>query len=344
MTAGTMPPSSVTAVRGVDQDLPPRTAYRAWLVEHVRDHPEVVCLDSDTGIFTGVDFGDAADRYVNVGIAEQNLIAAAAGMAAEGLRPYVHTMAAFAASRALEFVKLDVVYNRLPVTVVGTHAGLSAGRLGPTHQALDDLAALRALPGLTVLQPAGTSDLRALLEQAADLPGPVYLRLGRTATPPLPPAPAPVLGRLAVPAPDADVLIVATGPYPVLVAHEAAQGLSRRGVATCVLDAHTLAPFDADELAAAARSSRLVVTVEEHWPVGGLGSLVAEALCAVAPRRQLTIAVPHRFMTLVADQAELLAACGITPERVVQDVLSALSQLSDRPRADRLAVPSQQDQ
>src|SRR5258708_991432 len=160
-------------------------------------HDRLICLDTDTGLFTSVDFGPAARRYVNVGIAEQNVMGMAAGLAASGWVPFVNTMAAFASTRALESVKIDIAYNKLPVRIAATHGGLSAGHLGPSHHCLEDLAIMRAMPGMTVLVPGDAAQTEALVAQTLDLSGPAYLRLGRSPTPPLPDeAGMPLLGRL----------------------------------------------------------------------------------------------------------------------------------------------------
>ncbi|MGH3658463.1 MAG: hypothetical protein ACRDUA_17550, partial [Micromonosporaceae bacterium] len=175
-------PAGLSGVSGLSA----REAYREVLTELMAADERVWCLDGDTGLFDANAFGPAKDRYVNLGIAEHNLIGTAAGMAAAGLIPYVNTMAAFAATRALEAVKVDVAYNALPVRIVATHAGLAAGHLGPTHHALEDLAVMRVLPGCTVVVPADAEQAVRAVRATADLPGPVYLRLGRGPTPPLP--------------------------------------------------------------------------------------------------------------------------------------------------------------
>lgn len=171
-----------------------RLAYRDALVTAMGANERIVCLDTDTGLFAGVDFGPASDRYLNLGIAEQNALSLAAALALDGWRPHVITMAAFAESRAAEAVKIDVALNAAPVCIAATHAGLSSGTLGPTHHALSDLAVMRVLPNMTVLVPADADAAGALVGQLAALTGPVYLRLGRLATDPLPASAPPVIG------------------------------------------------------------------------------------------------------------------------------------------------------
>lgn len=287
----------------------------------------LVCLDSDTGLFDRVDFGTGAARYRNLGIAEQNMVGVAAGLARSGRIPLVNTMATFATTRALESIKVDVALSNLPVRIIATHGGLSAGHLGPTHQALEDLAIMRALPNMTVLVPADGPGAAALLRQSIDLPGPSYLRLGRGPTPDLPaPAPPVRLGRAQELRPlGGPVSIVACGPYPVLFALEAAGELDRRGIDAGVVNLHTVKPLDTETLAAAARDA-VVITVEEHWPAGGVGSAVLEALAESTPRAiVIRIAAQERFYPVAGGHQHLLDLAGIGAERIVAAAVSALS-------------------
>jgi transketolase len=305
-----------------------RTAYRDSLVALMAADEQVVCLDTDTGLFAGVDFGPAGSRYLNLGIAEHNLMCVAAGMAASGWQPYVNTMAAFASARALETVKIDIAYNALPVRIMATHGGVSAGHLGPTHHALEDIAVMRALPNMTVVVPADARSTVALMAQAARLPGPAYLRLGRKATPPLPDgADGPVLGEIQTLRDGHAVVFVCCGPLPVHAALGAADALAAEGIPSGVLHAHTLKPFDADSLLRRTAHAELVVTVEEHWRTGGLGSAVAESLAehgGPGSRRLVRVGLPDSFMTTVGGQEELLAAHGITAQGLAARVRAAI--------------------
>jgi transketolase len=299
-----------------------RTAYRDLLARLLPEHPELVCLDTDTGLFSGVDFGTAAERYVNLGIAEHNLMGVAAGLAASGKMPFVNTMAAFASARALEAVKIDIAANALPVRIMATHSGLSAGHLGLTHHALEDLAIMRALPNLTVVVPADAAATEAAVRQCLELPGPVYVRLGRAPTPPLPEGTEPgVIGRAQLLRAGGEVAIVACGGLPVHAALQAAAELARLGVDAAVLNLHTLKPLDVAALLAVAEPARVVVTVEEHWRTGGLGATVAEALAEALPRRVLRVGVPDTFATVVGGPEHLLRHYGISSEQIVSQAL-----------------------
>ncbi|GAA1739698.1 transketolase family protein [Luedemannella helvata] len=301
-----------------------REAYRDTLTELMPGDERLVCLDSDTGLFSNVDFGSAAGRYLNVGIAEHTLMGAAAGLARSGRMPFVNTMAAFASARALDAVKVDIALTNAPVRIAATHSGVSAGHLGPTHHALEDLAVMRTLPNMTVVVPADAAQTRELVRQSLGVPGPVYLRLGRNATPDLPAGPPPCLGTVQQVRAGTDVAIVACGPYPVLAAIEAADLLHRDGISAAVLNAHTVKPLDTATILAAASVTGLVVTVEEHWAAGGLGSAVAEALSGTLPVPVHRVAMPDSFVGVAGGQRFLLDKAGITSTAISVKVRSAL--------------------
>ncbi|MFI8308369.1 transketolase family protein [Streptomyces sp. NPDC085927] len=301
-----------------------REVYRDTAVRLLPDDERLVCLDSDTGLFNGIDFGTAADRYINVGIAEHTLMGVAAGLAREGRVPLVNTMAAFAASRALEAVKVDIALNGLPVRIAATHSGVSAGHLGPTHHALEDLAVMRTLPNMTVVVPADAATTETLFRQALEVPGPVYLRLGRNATPDLPPGPPVRLGKAQWLRRGSDITLAACGPLPVLAALAAADLLEQDGVTASVLHVHTVKPLDTEALAEAANTSLAVITVEEHWGAGGFGSAVTEALCDIAPVRVHRVAMPDAFVSVAGGQQYLARRSGITPQAIAEKAAAVL--------------------
>lgn len=307
----------------------PRAAYREALLELAAADPRIICLDSDTGGLENTFGVRFPERYVNVGIAEANLMTVAAGLARRGFIPYMHTMATFATMRAGEFLKLDVVGNQLPVRVIASHAGLSAAHFGTSHFALEDLAVVRALHDLAVVVPGDARQIGSVIRQMHELPGPGYLRLGRSATP-VPPDPVPdlLVGRVRVLREGADVTLVATGPLPLLFALEAASVLAGNCIDAHVLELHTLCPLDRDGLLDGCRGRAGVVTVEEHRPQGGLGDAVAEVVSAelAVPLRRL--AVRGRVGMRVADQRTALEAHGVSTAVVVETAGELLS----RPR------------
>lgn len=322
MTTLTAPPPAAPAA---DDTRSAREVHRDTVARLLPREERLVVLDSDTGLFNGVDFGLAADRYLNLGIAEHTLMGAASGLAREGRIPLVHTMAAFASSRALEAVKLDIALNNLPVLIAATHAGVSAGHLGPTHHALEDLATLRVLPHMTVVVPGDPAQTAELLRQALACGGPVYLRLGRGATPALPAdAEPPRLGRAQILRRGGDITLAACGPYPVLAALEAAELLAADGIEANVLHLHTVKPLDTPALLEALGDQRTVITVEEHWAAGGFGSAVAEELSAVRPVQVHRIAMPDAFVQVAGSQRLLLEQGGVSAPAVADRARRAL--------------------
>jgi transketolase len=302
-----------------------RTAYRDLLISLMAGDPRIYCLDSDTGLFSDCDFGPAAGRYINLGIAEHNLIGMAAGLAASGKIPFVNTMATFATTRSLEAVKVDIAYNRLPVRIVATHGGLAAGHLGPTHHSLEDLAIMRALPGFTVVVPADTAATQDAVRQSLGVPGPVYLRLGRSATPEICAGPT-TIGQAQRLREGTDIAILCCGPHPALAALSAASRLAALGVDAAVINIHTLKPLDVGAVLAEARRMPALITVEEHWRSGGLGGLIAETVCELAPVRLARLGMPDTFAEVSGDQSYLLERYRICDEEIVSTALDLLAE------------------
>lgn len=303
---------------------PARVAYRELLLGLMVSDPRVYCLDTDTGLFAGADFGPAASRYINLGIAEHNMMGVAAGLAASGKIPFVNTMATFATTRALEAVKIDIAYNRLPVRIVATHGGLAAGHLGPTHHSLEDLAIMRTLPGFTVIVPADAAAAQEAVLQTLDLPGPVYIRLGRSATPPIARGPT-ELGRAQRLRGGSDIAIFTCGPYPALAGLHAADQLAQQGIEAAVINIHTLKPLDTVAVVAEACRMPALITVEEHWRTGGFGGLIAETLCECAPTRLARIGMPETFAELAGDQPYLLDHYRISHKEITAVALALLA-------------------
>ncbi|MFF2108719.1 transketolase family protein [Rhodococcus koreensis] len=219
------------------------------------------------------------DRYVQFGISEQHMVSTAAGLATTGLQPYVATFASFMAYLACEQIRTDIAYTKQPVRLIGHHAGITLGFYGTSHHATEDLAITRSIPGLTVIAPADTAQLGAALRAAVDHPAPIYFRIGRGQDPdvyadgthPF------TIGTAIEHGAGTDLTIIATGSmvHPAL---EAAQALNAGGISTGVVDMHTVKPLDADAVARAAQRSPIVLTVEEHNVIGGLGGAVAEVV------------------------------------------------------------------
>ncbi|WP_327432441.1 transketolase family protein [Streptomyces sp. NBC_01236] len=303
-----------------------RDVYRRTLLELARTDDRIFCVDSDTGGFEDGFAAELPAQYVNVGIAEANLFGMSAGLAAAGLIPFANTMSTFATTRACEQLKLDIAGNDLPVRVVATHGGLSAGHYGPSHHALQDLAILRTLPQLTVLVPADAGETALAIRAAAYHPGPVYIRLGRNATPQIHREPYAFSIGTSVPLADGDdVAVVATGPLPVHYALTARDVLAAQGVSARVVNMHTIKPLDRDALLRAARETAGIVTVEDHVVVGGLGGAVSEVVTAEHPCRVRRVGVADRYLDTVGNERELLADGGVTVDNIVAEALTLLN-------------------
>jgi transketolase len=302
-----------------------RAAYRATLLELARNDPRIWCLDSDMGGLEKEFQAELPNQYVDVGIAEANLMSFAAALASQGIMPFANTMAAFASARALEQVKLDIAYHNLPVRIVATHAGLSAAHYGPTHHATNDVAAMRTLPNLTVLAPADAAETAHLVAAAVHVPGPVYLRLGRNPIP-LVSDRTPTIGKAMELREGSDVTIVAAGALPVRFALDAAAELHERHISARVLNMHTIKPLDVPALVTAAEQTAGVVTVEDHSVLGGLGGAVAEALAEHRPTRVRRVGIADAFCHRPGTHAEQLAAAGVSPAHVVSAALAAIDE------------------
>lgn len=295
-----------------------REAYRATLLELARSDQRIWCLDSDTGGLEKLFESELPGQYVDMGIAEANLVSVGAALASTGLLPFVNTMAAFASARALEQVKIDIAYHALPVRIVATHSGFSAAHLGPTHHAQQDLAIMRSLPNMTVMTPADAGETVRMVRAAAYLPGPVYIRIGRSATDTVYEEDADfTVGRAVELRSGDDVTIVAAGSYPVLFALEAAERLASQGIEATVLNMHTIKPLDMPALIKAAGTTRGIVTVEDHSLLGGLGGAIAEAISVHRPTRVLRVGVADAFCARPGTHREQLVAGGVSPEHVV---------------------------
>ena len=225
------------------------------------------------------------ERFFNMGIAEQNLYGTAAGLALSGKVVCASTFAMFASGRAFEIIRNSIGYTGANVKVCATHAGITVGEDGASHQTFEDLALMRTIPGMTVVNPSDGVSARILLKQVVDFEGPAYVRLGRAAVPVFYDETADIrLGKGNVLRPGKDVTVIATG-IMVAEAMLAASQLAEEGIDVRVIDMHTIKPLDEDIIVSAAKETGKIVTAEEHSIIGGLGSAVAEVLCRNYPVR-----------------------------------------------------------
>ena len=274
-----------------------REAYGNALAE-LGEKYDFIVMDADLAAATKTSIFKKKypNRFFDCGIAEGNMMSAAAGVATTGLIPFVSSFAMFAAGRAFEQVRNSVGYPHLNVKIGATHAGVTVGEDGATHQCNEDIALMRTIPGMVILNPADGVETRAAVEAAILHDGPVYIRLGRAAVPAVNTAPDYrfEIGRGVTLADGKDITIAATG-YMVHVALEAREALAAEGISARVLNIHTIKPLDTDLITKAARETGAIVTVEEHSIIGGLGSAVAEAVAETCPVLVSRIGVPDCY-------------------------------------------------
>lgn len=304
-----------------------REAYGEALKELGARYKDIVVLDADLSKSTKTNvFGKAyPDRFFNVGIAEQNLMGTAAGLAAAGKIPFVSTFAMFAAGRAFEQVRNSICYPKLNVKIAATHAGLTVGEDGASHQAIEDISLMRGIPNMTVIVPADATETHQALAFAVEYKGPVYIRLGRMSVPD-------VFGegyqfqhgKAVQLAEGADVTIIATGVM-VAPARRAADELTQSGLSARVLNMHTIKPIDKEAVIKAAGETGAIVTCEEHSIIGGLGSAVAEVVVENAPVPMERVGVLDTFGESGTPDA-LLAKYNLT----VADIVRAAKRVVER--------------
>ena len=275
-----------------------RDSYGNALAELGAEHKDLVVLDADLAAATktGVFKKAFPERHIDCGIAECNMMGVAAGLATTGLVPFASSFAMFAAGRAFEQVRNSIGYPHLNVKIGATHAGISVGEDGASHQCNEDIALMRSIPGMVVINPSDDVEAKAAVRAAYEHDGPVYLRFGRLAVPVINDRPDYKfeLGKGVVLREGKDVTIVATG-LPVSECLEAAEKLAADGIDAKVINIHTIKPLDEDLIVAAAKETGKVVTVEEHSVIGGLGSAVCDVLAEKAPTKVLKIGVNDTF-------------------------------------------------
>lgn len=275
-----------------------REGYGAGLVELGKKYDNVVVLDADLAEATKTNMfkKEFPDRHIDCGIAECNMMGVAAGLALTGKVPYASSFAMFAAGRAFEQVRNTIGYPHINVKIGATHAGISVGEDGATHQCNEDIALMRTIPGMVILNPSDYIEAKAVVQAAYEHEGPVYMRFGRLALPVINDNPDYKfeIGKGITLKEGKDVTIVATG-LCVSESLKAAEMLAADGIDAEVINIHTIKPLDEELIIASAKKTGKVVTVEEHSVIGGLGSAVCDALCANYPAKVLKIGVNDRF-------------------------------------------------
>lgn len=296
-----------------------REAYGDALVEFASEYKNLVVLDADLAEATKTCKFKAAypERFFDCGIAEGNMMGVAAGLAASGMIPFASSFAMFAAGRAFEQVRNMVGYPHLNVKIGATHAGLTVGEDGATHQCNEDIALMRTIPGMTIINPADCTEARAAVKAAIEHKGPVYMRFGRYAVPAVNGDDYKFeLGKGVEMCDGKDVTLVASG-LTVHMALEAAELLAADGISARVINIHTIKPIDEDILVKAAKETGAIVTAEEHTIIGGLGSAVAEVLMEKCPVPMRRIGVADKYGKS-GQVPELLAEYGLTAENIAK--------------------------
>ena len=297
-----------------------RESYGAALVEYAANDPDIVVLDADLAAATKTGMFKKAfpERFIDCGIAECNMIGVAAGLAAAGKKVFASSFAMFAAGRAFEVIRNSVGYPHLAVKICATHAGISVGEDGATHQCCEDLALMRTIPGMTVLNPSDDIEAKAAVKALLDYDGPAYVRFGRLAVPVINDNPDYhfEIGKGIQLRDGTDVTILATG-LTVSMALEAAKTLEAEGISVRVINIHTIKPLDEEIILKAAKETGLLITAEEHNVIGGFGSAVSELCSEKCPVRVVKIGVNDVFGKS-GPAAELLKIYGLSAEHIAE--------------------------
>ncbi len=303
-----------------------REGYGDALVALGARRPDMVVMDADLAAATKTGTFKKAypARFVNAGIAEGNMMSIAAGLAASGKLVFASSFAMFAAGRAFEQVRNSIGYPHLNVKIGATHGGISVGEDGATHQCCEDIALMRTIPDMVILNPADANEAKQAVFAAAEINGPVYMRFGRLAVPVITDEGEPfVIGKAKTLRDGSDVTIIATG-LMVNEALIAADTLAAEGIHARVLNMATIKPIDREAIIAAAKETGVIVTAEEHSIIGGLGSAVSEVVCETMPVPVIRVGVNDTFGKS-GPAKELLKLYGLCAENIVQKAKSAIA-------------------
>lgn len=300
-----------------------RSGFGAALTELGNSNPKIVALTADLKDSLKMDrfAAEHPDHFFDTGIAEANMVGMAAGLALAGYIPFIGTFANFASARVMDQIRQSVCYSRTNVKIAASHAGITLGEDGATHQTLEDLGILRMLPGMTVLNPCDYNQTKAATIAAAAWDGPVYLRFGRPAVPNFTPEDQTFeIGKALKLNDGDDVTIIATG-HLVWEAVQAAKELEAKGIRVDLLDIHTIKPLDREAVIASARKTGRVVVAEEHLIAGGLGEVIAGVLATACPTPMRFVAVDDEFGQS-GKPAELMRTYGLDAAHIVEAALS----------------------
>ncbi|RDI48160.1 transketolase family protein [Aquicella lusitana] len=304
-----------------------RNAFADEITQLARLDKRVVLLSGDIGNKLFDDFKQVdPQRFYNCGIAEANMMGVAAGMALSGFRPIIYTITPFTTTRCFEQIRVDVCYHEAPVIIVGTGSGLSYTELGPTHHSLEDMAILRTLPGMCVMAPGDATELRLALRAALQQNHPVYIRIGKKGEPDIHAHRTQLnIGKVFIVREGTEIGILSAGTIITEVI-KAADLLKEKGISAEVVSSHTIKPLDDAYLKSAAKRFKLLVTVEEHGLIGGLGGAVAEWSARENTKvPHLSIGTPDEFMHETGSQAYARKKYGLVADAIAERVISYLN-------------------
>jgi transketolase len=302
-----------------------RDIYGKTLIELAKNDPSIVVLDADlsSSTRTGWFAKEFPQRFFNFGVAEQNMMATASGLASCGKKVFATTFAMFAAGRAWDQVRNGVAYNNFDIKIVATHAGITVGPDGASHQAIEDICLMRAIPNMQIIVPCDAPQTRDAIMAAAANKGPFYVRLGRTKIATVENKGAFVFGKAQILSEGNDVAIIACGVM-VNEAALAVKTLAQKGVRCRLLNMHTIRPLDTQAIIDAAKTTKGIVVCEEHSTVGGLTSAVETVLCEFYPARVRTVAIKERFGQS-GEPEELMKEYGLTAADIEKAALSIVA-------------------
>ena len=310
----------------LDKKIATRQSYGEALVELGKENENIVVLDADlsSATKTSIFAKQFPERFFDIGIAEQNLMGVSAGLATTGLIPYASTFAVFAAGRAYDQIRSSIAYPKLNVKICATHAGITVGEDGASHESIEDIAIMRSVPNMTVLVPADGVEAEQMILEAARVYGPMYVRLGRSAVPTIFDENYKFeIGKGVVVREGNDVTIIACG-IMVYEAIKASEELALEGINTRVINMSTIKPIDKELIINAAKETKAIVTAEEHSIIGGLGSAVSEVVSEECPVLVKKVGVNDSFGES-GTPAELLKKYGLTSNDIVKAVKEAIT-------------------
>ena len=305
----------------LDKKIATRQSYGEALAELGKENENIVVLDADLAKTTKTEIFAKAfpDRFFDVGIAEQNLMGVAAGMATTGLIPYASSFAVFASGRAYDQVRNSICYPNLNVKICATHAGVTAGEDGATHQMLEDLSMMRTLPNMTVLCTSDDTQTKWAVKEISKIKGPTYLRLARLATPVIYDENVKFeIGKGYQFGEGIDATVIATG-VTVAESLKAQEKLKEQGIDIRVIDMHTIKPMDKDIIIKAAKETKKIITIEDHSIIGGLGTAVCEVLSEEYPTKVTRLGIKDTFGTS-GKASDLMKYFNITAEDIIEEI------------------------